>query len=183
MENTNIGNRLKSLRQARRLTLNQVAKRSGLSESFLSQVERSQANASIASLQRISAALNSSMHGLFASDQRNGRKVLRREDLPSLKFGILGRKLLLSQEPLENLEVLMGEFEEGGSTGDEPYSHGDSEEMLVVLSGKVRLIVDEIEHELGPEDSITYRSGTPHKLSNIGEGVAKVIWIISPPSY
>jgi transcriptional regulator with XRE-family HTH domain len=48
-----VGERLRTLRRFRRCTLQTVAARSGLSESFLSQVERGRSNASIASLRRI----------------------------------------------------------------------------------------------------------------------------------
>ena len=52
-----VGERLRTLRRFRRCTLQTVAARSGLSESFLSQVERGRSNASIASLRRIADAL------------------------------------------------------------------------------------------------------------------------------
>ena len=65
--------------------------------------------------------------------------MLRRESRPALTFGTLGRKFMLTPRPLENLQVMVGEFEPGGSTGDEPYTHGDSEELLVVLEGVVHV--------------------------------------------
>ena len=53
----NIGERLRAVRNLRALTLKHVAGEARVSESFLSQVERGKASASIASLQRITAAL------------------------------------------------------------------------------------------------------------------------------
>ena len=52
-----VGERLRAIRRLRRVTLKTVADRAELSESFLSQVERGRANASVASLKRIAAAL------------------------------------------------------------------------------------------------------------------------------
>jgi hypothetical protein len=46
---------------------------------------------------------------------------------------------MLTPRPLEHLQVVLGELDAGGSTGDEPYTHGDSEELLVVLAGIVSL--------------------------------------------
>ena len=54
-------------------------------------------------------------------------RVLRREARPNLAFGTLGRKFMLTPRPLENLQVIVGELDVGGSTGEEPYTHGDSE--------------------------------------------------------
>src|ERR671930_49034 len=138
-----VGERLRALRRFRRCTLRTIAVRSGLSESFLSQVERGRSSASIASLRRIAEALGVSMADLFEPDGVPGPRVLRRDERPALSFGILGRKLLLTPPPLHHLEIF--ELERG--------------------------------------DSIDYRSSTPHRISNLGQELAEVMWIISPPSY
>jgi transcriptional regulator with XRE-family HTH domain len=163
-ERVDVGERLRAIRRLRRATLKTVADRADLSESFLSQVERGRANASVASLQRIAAALAVSVADLFEPNGSSARpRVLRRESRPNLAFGTLGRKFMLTPRPLENLQVIVGEFDPGGSTGDEPYTH----EMF----------------ELSTGDSIDYRSSVPHRLVNIGGDPAEVMWIISPPSY
>jgi transcriptional regulator with XRE-family HTH domain len=178
-----VGERLRALRRSRRATLRTVADRSGLSESFLSQVERGRSSASIESLRRVADALGVSMADLFEPDGLPGPRVLRRDERPALSFGVLGKKLLLTPRPLHHLEVFAGELEVGGSTGAEPYAHGDSEELFVVLSGTVQLELGGELFELEPGDSIDYRSSTPHRVSNTGQDLAEVMWIISPPSY
>jgi transcriptional regulator with XRE-family HTH domain len=183
-ERVDVGERLRAIRRLRRATLKSVADRAELSESFLSQVERGRANASIASLRKIAAALGIDVSDLFAPNGSTGRpRVLRREARPNLAFGNLGRKFMLTPRPLEHLQVIVGELDVGGSTGDEPYTHGDSEELLVVLEGVVSLQLGTEVFELSTGDSIDYRSSTPHRLVNIGGDPAEVMWIISPPSY
>jgi len=178
-----VGERLRGLRRSRRATLRTVAERSGLSESFLSQVERGRSSASIESLRRVADALGVSMADLFEPGGLPGPRVLRRDERPALSFGVLGKKLLLTPRPLHHLEVFAGELEVGGSTGTEPYAHGDSEELFVVLSGTVQLELGGELFELERGDSIDYRSSTPHRISNTGQDLAEVMWIISPPSY
>jgi quercetin dioxygenase-like cupin family protein len=147
-------------------------------------VERGRANASVASLRRIAAALGVNVADLFEPNGEPSRpRVLRRESRPALGFGLLGRKYMLTPRPLEHLQVIVGEFDAGGSTGDEPYTHGDSEELLVVLDGVVHLQLGTEVFELRTGDSIDYRSSTSHRLTNAGDGTAEVMWIISPPSY
>jgi mannose-6-phosphate isomerase-like protein (cupin superfamily) len=124
-----------------------------------------------------------SVADLFDSSGPPGPKVLRRDERPSLSFGILGTKQLLTPRPLSHLEVFVGQLDVGGSTGAEPYAHGDSEELLIVLNGPVQLELGGEIHELDSGDSIDYRSSTPHRVTNLGEEPAEVIWIISPPSY
>ncbi|HWJ31268.1 MAG TPA: XRE family transcriptional regulator [Gaiellaceae bacterium] len=178
-----VGERLRDIRRHRRATLKTIADRAGVSESFLSQVERGRASASIASLRRIAGALGVSVADLFEPGGPPQPRVLRRDDRPSLAFGILGRKLLLTPRPLQHLEVFAGELDVGGSTGSEAYAHGDSEELFVVLSGTVQLELGGALFELEQGDSIDYRSSTPHRATNVGQERAEVMWIISPPSY
>ena len=178
-----VGERLRQIRRLRRCTLRTVADRAGVSESFLSQVERGKASASIASLRRIATALGVSVADLFEPTATPTPRVLRRDERPALAFGILGRKFLLTPRPLRHLEVFAGELDAGGSTGAEAYAHGDSEELFVVLAGNVQLELGGDLHDLEQGDSIEYRSSTPHRVVNVGEERAEVMWIISPPSY
>ena len=60
-----VGSRLRAVRQRRNLTLRQVAQSTGLSVSLLSQVERAESAASVASLHKIATALNTTLHFLF----------------------------------------------------------------------------------------------------------------------
>jgi transcriptional regulator with XRE-family HTH domain len=180
---TELGERLRSIRHRRRATLRAVAERAEISESFLSQIERGRAAASIATLQRIAGALGVSVADLFEPGGDRGEpRVLRRDRRPTLAFGVLSRKFLLTPRPLESLEVFIAELDVGGATAEEPYSHGDSEELVVCLDGEIERQLGEETHELGRGDSIFYRSSVPHRVVNAGEDVAEVMWVISPPS-
>jgi transcriptional regulator with XRE-family HTH domain len=178
-----IGERLRTIRQLRRRTLRDVAEQAGLSESFLSQLERGRAGASISSLQRIAGALGIDVSDVFAADGADRPRVVRRDARAPVAWGALGRKALLTPKPFHSLEVLAAEFEPGGSTGDDAYTHGDSEEVFYVVSGDVELQLGAETHVLGPGDSAQYRSSTPHRVRNRGAERAEVLFIISPPSY
>src|SRR5690242_21197963 len=115
-----LGERLRAIRHLRRKTLKEVAGAAGLSESFLSQLERGRTNATIATLQRLATALGIDVSDLFGSGSARPR-VLRRTALDFVGWGLLGRKALLTPKPFHSLEVVVARFEPGGSTGDEPY--------------------------------------------------------------
>ncbi len=178
-----LGMRLKSLRLVRRLSLRDLAKATGTSASFISQLERGLTGASTASLNQIASALGVSVAMLFEESEAKGHHgVLRRSDRPSLPPSDGCRKMLLSRPPLSDMEVYVGEFEIGGSTGSDQYTHGDAHEMLVVLRGTVEGSLGEARHVLEEGDSIEYTTSTPHRTENIGSGRAEVMWIIAPPT-
>lgn len=178
-----VGNRLRQARRQQRSTLRQVADRAEVSESYLSQIERGRTRGSVASLARITQALGMSMADLFDDGPRGRARVLRHVERPRLEFGDRATKYMLSSRPLENIEVFIGEIAPGGSTGLELLSHGDSEELVLVMSGTVRIEVDGELFELSAGDSMFYRSSLLHRLQNLGDEAAEVLWVISPPSY
>ncbi|WP_368661742.1 helix-turn-helix domain-containing protein [Streptomyces sp. NA02950] len=88
-----MGERLRTLRKARRLTLKAVAGSAGIGEGCLNQTERGRANPSIATLQQISAALGLEVADLFGDDFTSGPSVLRADEAPPLALGVLGMSL------------------------------------------------------------------------------------------
>src|SRR4051812_43794890 len=70
-----LGARIRALRLARRQTLRDLAGHAGVTESFLSQVERGVASPSIASVQRIARALGQTIAELFAEHEVHGEVV------------------------------------------------------------------------------------------------------------
>ena len=82
-----LGERLRAIRVLRRRTLKDVATAAGVSESFVSQVERGRTSASVATLQRLSAALGIEVSDLFAADGVPRPRVLRREARQPVALG------------------------------------------------------------------------------------------------
>lgn len=179
-----IGARLRRRRRALQLTLRDVADRSGLTEGYLSQIERDRANASVRALQRLCAVLKLNVGDLFDQDAASAGAVLRFRDTRGLSFGEGATKVKLTPPSFDHLEVLLGHFAPGGSTGVEPHTHGDSEELLLVLSGEVEVWVGDQRHRLHALDSVHYRSGEPHRVvETSGRDEARVLWAIAPPTY
>ena len=183
-ERVDVGERLRAIRRLRRATLKTVADRADLSESFLSQVERGRANASVGSLKRIAAALGVNVADLFEPNGSTTRpRVLRREARPNLAFGSLGRKFMLTP-PSARAPAGHGRRTRRRRLHGRRGVHARRlRGALVVLEGVLSLQLGSEIFELSTGDSIDYRSSTPHRLVNIGGDPAEVMWIISPPSY
>jgi len=63
-----IGDTIRTMRKERELTLKQMSRRTGLSISLLSQIERAESSPSISSLYKIAVALDSKIHDLFGNN-------------------------------------------------------------------------------------------------------------------
>lgn len=181
-----LGARIRAYRAMRQMTLRDLAGQAGASAGFISQLERGHTSASIGMLRRIAGALGLTVADLFSEGEVVGHRLVRRSDRPELPTGPGTRKYLISQRPLQNLEIYSGEFDPGASTGDESYTHGDSQEILLVLRGRAVLWIgppeSAVSYELGPGDSIEYRTSTPHRVLNEGADPLEVLWMIGPPT-
>jgi transcriptional regulator with XRE-family HTH domain len=177
------GPRIRSLRQARQVTLRELAEKAGVTESFLSQVEREVTSPSIASVQRIARALDLGIADLFVDDVPLGRVVRRAERSRIVFPGLNATDEFLTAGRNGRIQVILTTIEAGGGTGDEAYTHESDEEVVIVLEGRLDLWVGEEHHILEEGDTITHSSRQPHHNRNPGPGRAVVLFCSTPPSF
>ena len=190
---------LESLRRIRRnkgITLKDLSGLTDLSANYLSQVERGQANPSIATLKKITDALGVSFMSLV--ENGNGRpdnpaaepggtaaepaQVVRAGQRKELVYpGGLRKAQLLSPDLQGRLEVIIT-VEDPVPEPGEWYSH-EGEEFGLVLEGCYEVEVGGRVYRLEENDSITFSSALPHRMRNPGEKPSKTLWVITPPSF
>lgn len=177
-----LGARIRAHRQLRRLSLRALAALSGTSPSFISQLERGQTGASIASLVQIADALGVSLGAFFDGQPHLTPTVLHKQDRPTLSTENGVKKTLLTGQPADSVDVYGGELAVGGSTGGDTYTHGDAHEVFVVIAGDVELTLGAAWLRMSTGDSVEYRTSVPHGVRNVGDDPAEVLWIVSPPT-
>ena len=178
-----LGTRIRGIRQARHLTLRDVADRAGVTESFLSQVERDVTSPSIATVHRIARALDLSIAQLFAEEAEPGRVVRRAERRRVAYPGLRAVDEFLTSNMAGRLQVILSTIEPGGGTGAEPYTHDSDEEVVVVLRGTLDLWVGDEHYVLDEGDAMTFPSRLPHWNANHGAEPAVVLFCLTPPSF
>ncbi len=177
------GASLRTVRRRRGLTLRQVAEQAGVTESFLSQVERDIASPSIATLRRIAVALGTSI-GVILDDAGPHGQLVRAGDRRVVTYPGLGaRDEFLTDGTGARLQVILSVVEPGGGTGPEAYAHESDEECLIVLEGRLDLWVGTEQHRLEAGDAIRYSSRIPHRNETPGPGTTRVLFVITPPSF
>ena len=179
-----LGLTIRRLRESRQLSLKEVATRSGLTQSFLSQVERNLTSPSVASLRKVAQAFGVPLTELFQGPVIPENRVVRRAERrqlihPSRQW----RDYLLTPSLTGKLQVILSVIEPGGGSGEEPYAHDSDEECVVILHGRLDFWVGPDRYLLEEGDSIVFESRIPHRNRNPGPEQAEVLWITTPPSY
>lgn len=177
-----IGNRIREVRKARKLTVRELAERAGVSTGLVSQVERGLTDPSLETLRRLSAALGLPLFDLFRQEEAEDEvAVVRRERRIQVRSPQGGIEYTRVSAGSARLEVLEGTLEPGGASSEARYSH-PSEECVLLLTGRLVVEAGDGRYELGPGDSCTFDSRVPHRYVNEGEEPARFLVSVTPPS-
>jgi len=174
-----LGELVRSLRERRGLSVRTLARESGFSPSFISQVEHGLASPSIASMERIAHALGVTMSEFFAAD---GSQVAAPFIVPAGE----GRELTsgwshavvreLGPSGGQVLQPVMLVLEAGGRSGASPAGH-QGEEFAIVFSGEVLLRLEGGEHRLQAGDAVSLSSEMPHQWENVSDREAQIVLV------
>ena len=175
-----VGRRLRSLRQARGLSLEKVAARTGLSIGFVSQVERGLSSPSLRVLALLADTLQTGIGGLFEGAEPEADPIVVHEkDRPELRLWRAGitKQLLTPTGGSQGLSLFRMVLDPLASTGDDLFSH-DGEEAGVVLEGQLTLVVETRTLDLGAGDSFRFASRRPHRFANPSAAARTVVlWV------
>jgi transcriptional regulator with XRE-family HTH domain len=199
-----IGERLRAERQARGLSLRELAERLDLSASLISQIETGRARPSVSTLYALAGELGVSLDDLLfpdgdrpsdgvpfpipvapagdvtdASDGPDGGPVQRARSRKRIRLasGVVWERLTTGSE--SGSEFLYVTYEVGGASSPEhEFQRHGGHEWGFVLSGRLRVTIGFDDLELGPGDSVSIDSSTPHRLYNDGDQPVHAIWFV-----
>ncbi|AKS34281.1 helix-turn-helix domain-containing protein [Mycolicibacterium goodii] len=178
-----LGVRIRQIRRGSNITLRQLAAAAGVSESFVSQVERGVANPSMASLSRIAEALSTDLASLFVGAEPVGSVVRAGERKRMSHPPGSHEDYLLTPASAKTMQIVYSVVAPGEGSGDEPYAHAADEECVVVLSGQLEVHVADDHHRLDAGDALMLDPKSPHSYRNPGPEVTTALWVTSPPVY
>jgi DNA-binding transcriptional MerR regulator/quercetin dioxygenase-like cupin family protein len=176
-----LGLKLRQLRKSCKLSLVEAARKARISAGFLSAVELSQANPSVATLQRLAAAYDTTMLKFYDLSHKSSRiirpkdrRVLRTESGVAMELLSEGSKML--QSMLFRLPP--------GSGSDGAYSHA-GEEFICMLKGSLEIWLDELERSVLREgDAFWFESSRGHRWFNPSrDEEAVLLWVNTPPTF
>ena len=185
----NLGAALRAAREARGLSLREVARQVEVSPSFVSQVELGKAKPSVGTLYALVSVLGISLNELLGSSPAGARTpapaAWPRIDAPVVRAGERRRvqmsgvvwEQLTADDPL--VDFLHVEYSPGSAScpEDDMVRHG-GREYGVIVTGRLEVQVGFEGYSLGPGDSIHFDSSTPHRLSNPHEEPCTAVWFV-----
>jgi len=176
-----VGDTLAALRQERALSLDELSRLAGVSKSMLSQIERAQANPTVAVVWRLANALGVPIGDLLATAAPRTAPVVTlvpQHATPTLRNSA-GSSELRILGPLE----LAGRFEwyalslqPGGALESQAHEAG-TQEHLTLLSGAIEVVAGDERQRLKLGDTARYASDRPHAIRNVGKGPAQG-WLV-----
>lgn len=165
-----LGDRVRQLRSERGWSLQVLASASGVSRSMLSQIERDEANPTLAVTLRIAQAFGMTLGDLVqVADASSAITVIRADDR-AYHFRSDKHCRIRTLSPLnleKDVEFYEVQLQPGGALRSAPHYQG-TREFLTVEKGQVRVESARDSELLGPGDSVSYRADVPHSIVNTG---------------
>ena len=177
-----IGRKIKSLRVGLNLTQEELADRTELSKSFISQVERDLTSPSIATLVDILQALGTDLKEFF--DDEPDRQVVFHDadyfEKLDEETGTLTEWIIPNAQKNE-MEPIRITLKAGGKTRTEDPHEGEL--FGYVLSGSIAIHIGQQIHRAKRGESFYFRPAARHFIEAAGKGGASFIWVSTPPSF
>ena len=194
------GEIIRKKRRGENITLKEMAERTGLSVSFLSEIERNVAKPSMGALRKITQVLQISLLSFsedaseilpkrpteaaskssYVQDVRivraNQRKKLGYPDRP-------GFYELLTPDLNRALQVLYVKIDPNFETGAEPIQDPVGEKFILVLRGTYETTINKVVYTLTTGDSIYYPAESEVFFRTLSNEPVELILVVTPPGF
>lgn len=168
-----VGGILRHLRRRHNLSLHEVAQRSGLSQSFLSALERNTTDIALGRLAKLAAVFDCDIASFLGFSARFSSPYFLTElDRFDVDRGTgVGYKAL--RVPGVDFEIDVMDFAPGAAFAGALAHEGV--DVVLVTGGDVVLTVGGVEYDMHAGDCATYSAGYEHHIRNAGDDTAHVI--------
>ncbi|MFW6326580.1 MAG: helix-turn-helix domain-containing protein [Desulfovermiculus sp.] len=177
-----IGPRIKTLREEKKVSLEELAEATGFDTSYLASIEQGKVQPQLGTIIKLSKALDAAFSRLlsgagdkpYAVTRRSERKPVARTTTPKGQKQLYAYQSLDAEVQGRHMEALLVQLEENP---DEETSLHQGEEFIFVLEGQVLVKLGEDRFELEPGDSVYYLSTVPHLVA-AKEGRATILAVL-----
>lgn len=179
-----VGQKVKSIREQKGLSLEDLSQRTGLEVERLRRIEDEPASPPLGVLIKLGKGLDMSFGTLISSGEERAYTVVRKKDRKAMSryasqrgtsYGYSYEALApeMTNRSMEPFIVTLQQTEE-----DVPLSSHDGQEFIFVLKGTMEAIVGESREVLEPGDCIYYQSSEPHLVRPADQGPTVILAVI-----
>ena len=179
-----LGVHLKELRSRRKLTVRELAARSGVSHATISLVERDKTSPSVDTLAAMLDALGTTLVGFFDEIRQPMpcSPFYSNDDLVEIgNTRTISYRMLGANQANRRIQMMRETYGIGAETGG-AFSH-TAQETGFVLRGSVEVTVGNESRVLSVGDGYYFDSQIAHRFRNVGDVVAEIISAVTPPTY
>ncbi|MFT5193417.1 MAG: transcriptional regulator with XRE-family HTH domain [Cellvibrionaceae bacterium] len=179
-----LGKHLQQIRKEKKLTLEQLAQKSGVSRSMLSQIERGQANPTFGTLWNLSRALGLDMSELVEEFEANGTgqskiEHVTADNTPRITNIQNGCTLAILGPPEQvgKYEWYEITIQPNGVLDSQPHTQG-CREHLTILNGRAQVKSGDQLLTITAGDTARYQGDIPHSISCIGDEILSALLVV-----
>jgi len=186
LEDLGIGAKIRELRQKRRYTLQDLSAKTGLSKPLLSQVENGHVMPPVATLLKISRALDVNISHFFQEEEKEEKiavtraserkRFTRRSHQDASEVGYLYESLELHKSR-KHMQPLLVTFDAMDKKDMVFYSH-EGEECVYVLDGEIEFRTPDELRNLKPGDCLYFESDVAHAFRGLGDTPARALVVV-----
>lgn len=174
--------RLKLIRQQQGLSQRQLAKRAGIANATVSQIESGSLNPTVGMLKRVLDGIPMTLGEFFSEVMTQDDQIFFTADqLTQISEGSVSYAQVGSPKG-RAIQLLKESYQPGATTGKHAIEH-EGEECGIILSGQLRVTVGDRRAVLGPGDAYYFKSDQPHQFENVGDVDCELISACTPPSF
>ncbi len=178
-----LGEKIKTLRTEKGWSLQDLAKRSGISAAGIHRIESNGIIPTITTMMKISDALGKRVSFFIEENDEDTVFVsaVKRESIFTFKKGLDLQCVSAKKYGDFIMTAAYAVAEIGASSGKKTMSHR-GEELVYCIQGRMEFQINNKIYVLKPGDSLHFRTHAEHKWRNIGDVRAKLIWVLAVPS-
>ncbi|WP_406312464.1 XRE family transcriptional regulator [Streptosporangium sp. NBC_01639] len=176
-----VASNVRAQRAHRRMTLDELAARSGVSRGMLIQVEQGRTNPSINTLTRIADALGVTVARMVEVSDTPVVQVVHAADVVTFPHGeASSARLLVGTDSPSILELWDWRQAPGEHYDGDAHPPG-TREMLTVLAGELTLSVYGASHVVRVDDAVVFSADRPHRYANHGDVPLRFTMVVTEP--
>ncbi|MQM28242.1 helix-turn-helix domain-containing protein [Glycomyces albidus] len=177
-----VATNVKAARTRAGLSLDELGRRAQVSKGALVALEKAQGNPNLATLVRLADTLGVSVSALMQGPQDDRVRIVDAADTEPLWTGDRGgeARLMLTTPGPAPVEVWRWRLEPGETYPSHPHQAGVHETVSVV-TGRMTLVVDGAEHDLGAGQTAAFAADAPHAYRGAGTGTCTLLMTVHLP--